>query len=395
MIQYSLYFDNETDRKYRWITEVDGIRFRFYVPKEHVPTPAPHVIRVGINWDEKCHTHGEGNIEVVVEFAKEHSETIRYRPVGNPEQWMVGEPYVPKTALPNPRPQRLLITVSWNWSDVTDEIIKNTGTHMCHRAFCQSARNMWRSAERVPDIESARADGYRPCTNCHPFDRILVDTNMREIHVESCGYAKRLLDVVGSYRLFESISAAWSSGSNRVCSCIREMPGVKKLLSILGSSEVPTTDIESIGGDYTPYEMLREIETCLHDHIRQALEKRFSDDWWQEGIPVCVRKACVVRREEDSEPEDHPYRYTMFVDLKEIVDKQWKIFSGVLPCELAASKPKLLSCLKDLNRIRNKIMHPVKSKTLSDDDHSTIVDFRREVTREWRKQSTKGDNPSM
>lgn len=127
------------------------------------------------------------------------------------------------------------------------------------------------------------------------------------------------------------------------------------------------------------YENLRSIEVALHQGIRNALETHFGAGemgWWREGVPLEIRQKLHARREEDPEPSD-PYAYSDLIDLKQIMDKRWKIVCIILPPKARSDKQSLLSSLTRLNRIRNKVMHPVRSDTPSEDDFQFVREIKQ------------------
>lgn len=117
------------------------------------------------------------------------------------------------------------------------------------------------------------------------------------------------------------------------------------------------------------YEIVRDIEVTLHESIRTVLMKKFGEkDWWRKGIPASIRADCARSYEEDPDPCSEPFSYTTLINLKTILDKNWSIFSELLPKRLVTNKQDLLSRLDRLNRIRNNVMHPVKGNPPSEDD---------------------------
>jgi predicted transcriptional regulator len=127
------------------------------------------------------------------------------------------------------------------------------------------------------------------------------------------------------------------------------------------------------------YESLCRLEGFLHGYIRDELKRGFGPkDWWRKGIPAMVRKDCDTRWEDDlgAEAEAYPpYCYTTFIHLKEIFDKQWGLFSKLLPNNTAADKQRFISDLTRANTIRNKVMHPVRGYRPTRDDYDFIKDF--------------------
>ncbi len=116
-----LQLDHETPRKLRWKGDVQGVAFELYVPKEVVPQPTPQWIRVNVVQDPASLGRGfqrrnENGIWALVERVadEQHTDTVRYCPVGESEDWIIGEPYIPKVLLTEPWPDQVGIVVTWN-----------------------------------------------------------------------------------------------------------------------------------------------------------------------------------------------------------------------------------------------------------------------------------------
>ena len=113
MTDHQLLFDTETENKYRWLANVSGVAFKFYIPKQFVPDPPPKHINERIEADTTRATVHATNIRSAVKYVEEKTETVRYAPKGDPETWQIGEPYIPRTVLTQPWPRQLHIAVSW------------------------------------------------------------------------------------------------------------------------------------------------------------------------------------------------------------------------------------------------------------------------------------------
>ena len=124
----------ETDNKLRWQVYVEGVNFKLYVPKWRVPRPWPTRIIVRVSdipasgeAEHQPATSGnsaslERPIAAIVKKVREHTQTVRFAPQGDPNNWEIGEPYVPYSLLPSPSVQALRIEVRWDrsagtWSD--------------------------------------------------------------------------------------------------------------------------------------------------------------------------------------------------------------------------------------------------------------------------------------
>lgn len=123
----------ETDNKLRWWADVEGVSFKLYIPKWRVPAPWP--VRLEVVVDQQAASPApapspprpgspelERPIIATLEKVREHTETVRYQPIGHLDSWELGEPYVPYTVLPTPPPERLRLEVRWDrsagtWSD--------------------------------------------------------------------------------------------------------------------------------------------------------------------------------------------------------------------------------------------------------------------------------------
>jgi hypothetical protein len=122
------------------------------------------------------------------------------------------------------------------------------------------------------------------------------------------------------------------------------------------------------------YQLVADVEMTLHAFVRQGLEFMFGEKWWREGVSENIRKECVTSQEGDPEPTDDPFCYTNFIHLKQILDKHWGNFQRVLPVNLARNKNEFLTRLVKLNQIRNRVMHPVKQQSPTEDDFVFVSD---------------------
>ncbi len=127
------------------------------------------------------------------------------------------------------------------------------------------------------------------------------------------------------------------------------------------------------------YEDLRDIETTLHGRIRSALERQYGPDkkdWWLQ-LPLETRNKCNERCEEDNLSLD-PYCYTDLLDLRKIVDKNWSVLQTEMG-GFSSDKPRLMSELVRLNRIRNMVMHPTRGTRPNEADFRFMKDLRRDL----------------
>ena len=135
------------------------------------------------------------------------------------------------------------------------------------------------------------------------------------------------------------------------------------------------------------YENIRYIEVTLHSSIKTILISEYgATDWWRKGVPADIRADCSDAFVRDEQPAGDPYRYTNFIHLKEILEKQWNVISKALPKNVSSDRKTLLSGLVKLNQIRNFVMHPVKGKIPTDEDFAFVREFLDYLELDkWRK----------
>lgn len=118
----------ETENQLRWDAEVELTCFSLYIPKWRVPQPWPSRIWVSVTQrrsssEELANLSAEAVVAdssltheplvATVAKVKEHSKTIRYRPLGNDKLWEIGQPYVP-IPLTHGGAERLRLIVLWD-----------------------------------------------------------------------------------------------------------------------------------------------------------------------------------------------------------------------------------------------------------------------------------------
>jgi len=112
------------------------------------------------------------------------------------------------------------------------------------------------------------------------------------------------------------------------------------------------------------YKYVQRIETSLHAYVKQALQTSFGEEekgWWVQGVPPQIRTDCAQKREEDPLREEL-YIYINLIDLRTIIDKNWKIFvpSFQQVHDSLNSKKEFLARIVTTNEIRNRVMHTIR-----------------------------------
>jgi len=136
------------------------------------------------------------------------------------------------------------------------------------------------------------------------------------------------------------------------------------------------------------YDRLSNLERTLHSTIQMVLVKHFGSGeagWWRDGVPEKVRLDCVQSREKDKEFVDDPYCYTTLIHLSDILKDNWGIFTKCLPAEMSNDKPKLMQDFRQLNTIRNKVMHPVRGDLPTEQEFGFVTEMHKslQISR-WR-----------
>ena len=122
-----LAFNKETDRKWRWIADINGVELKIYIEKWRTPEPIPEKISVMIGTpedfeNERKYTQEEIEInpelrnEPIYELVKKtevKTETMRYTPIVERNDWELGEPYIPFELLRDLDEDTLAIQIRW------------------------------------------------------------------------------------------------------------------------------------------------------------------------------------------------------------------------------------------------------------------------------------------
>ncbi|MBM3172216.1 MAG: hypothetical protein FJZ85_00575 [Chloroflexi bacterium] len=131
------------------------------------------------------------------------------------------------------------------------------------------------------------------------------------------------------------------------------------------------------------YRHIKQLETSLHEFVQDTLQETFvggNDSWWTDGIPLDIRKKCANRREEDTHREEL-YMYTDLIDLKSIIEKNWKLFEPKFRrIGTKISKNEFLHDIDKSNDTRRRVMHPIR-KDVTKNELTFLKDFYNLVYR--------------
>jgi len=129
----------------------------------------------------------------------------------------------------------------------------------------------------------------------------------------------------------------------------------------------------------SPLSLAYEIETALHNFVRSRLQKKFgieNEAWWIKGVALKIRQDCAMRREADA-ARGEPFLYTYLIDLKSIMEKNWKLFEEdfLKTKRLCNSKKDFLDNFVHLNDIRNRYAHPVRAPQVDSEEYNDDYSF--------------------
>lgn len=123
------------------------------------------------------------------------------------------------------------------------------------------------------------------------------------------------------------------------------------------------------------FNMMRDIETFLHNDIRRRLQDRFGSRWFKDGVPQSVYQdasalAVDKNREREAEDEVEPWDCLFFVDHQKILQRDFATWQELFATQYTRpnddSKPggwkARTAWLSELNRIRNEIAHQYSVK---------------------------------
>jgi len=130
---------------------------------------------------------------------------------------------------------------------------------------------------------------------------------------------------------------------------------------LIFSSEIPQISAqEKSQSQKESYELLKELEQKLRHVIENEISK-ISSDWWKQRIPNDVRENALQRKKKNDSPWNWVsggsplIDYVDFTDYAKIISRRdnWNdVFRNIF-----GNKEELVSKLKELEPIRNTIMH--------------------------------------
>jgi len=126
------------------------------------------------------------------------------------------------------------------------------------------------------------------------------------------------------------------------------------------------------------YAIIWELEIMLHRFAELILSEKHGANWWY-AFPLDLQQKCLSLAHEDSN-QVSPDGYINFLNLSEIFkNKENKVFFQPafenLRSDYKSPESEFHGKIRDVNIIRNKVMHPLKRQTPIKEDFVTLENF--------------------
>jgi len=204
----------ETENKVRWDADIEDTKFSLYIPKWRVPEPWPQTIHVTITPYDQSKVSSISRLEaknsprlrykpIIAHLKKyrEHTQTIRYQPEGDPKGREIGEPYIPYhmtydgaghltiTVNMKIKPKILIVEDDEVSADFLDKALRDSGyqTITVH----DGRQALEKAVDEFPDlillnVIMPNLDGFEVCKRLKCDDRtknipIIFETGQRDI----------------------------------------------------------------------------------------------------------------------------------------------------------------------------------------------------------------------
>ena len=157
-------------------------------------------------------------------------------------------------------------------------------------------------------------------------------------------------------------------------------PGLREALKLL---EAQTNE--------KAYAIINQLEPVLKKIVVDNLKAEYPDDsklWFYQGVPTNVRKK-ILERQNEKQGEGEWEDYFDILDYRKIVLENWSTFQNLFSFASKGNKERKTHWLEDLNDIRNMVMHPTKSATVTFDQLAALVDYQEFLA---KGEQTGGDD---
>ena len=128
------------------------------------------------------------------------------------------------------------------------------------------------------------------------------------------------------------------------------------------------------------YAIVWQIETILHSFSGLILSEEHGDNWWS-AFPLELQKRCLERAYEDGNQVSLS-NYIDILQFSEIIKKNKRAFEPAFNSVHSKGEGPIYreisvfhNELKNVSQIRNKIMHPLKRLTPTEEEITTLDEF--------------------
>lgn len=115
------------------------------------------------------------------------------------------------------------------------------------------------------------------------------------------------------------------------------------------------------------YSLFYALERSIRKMISDSMQKRYGENWWENAIHFSIKESAEKMKENEmdtphSKRSDNNIDYTSFIQLKNIILANWKIFE----VRFNKNKNSIDEILTDINRLRWPIAHssPLATKEI-------------------------------
>jgi DNA sulfur modification protein DndB len=117
--------------------------------------------------------------------------------------------------------------------------------------------------------------------------------------------------------------------------------------------------------------LIRNLQIAISSFVLDQLKSRYPNgkDWWWEGVPSEIRKKVVARIQDDPERPSEEQSFDL-LDYKNIATANWELLGPALGRnEEGQGKQKQIAWFQELNKLRNRTMHPERGVVTRDELH--------------------------
>lgn len=124
------------------------------------------------------------------------------------------------------------------------------------------------------------------------------------------------------------------------------------------------------------YFMISNLEIYLHNFVKDELSRHYNqyeNEWWEKGVSGDLKNKCELKKSKNSPNSLHSYHFLNFMQLSDVIVNNWSLFRKIFTNDLIKYSENFRKYLFEVNKIRNKVMHPLNSGIIRCDNEFKIV----------------------